>query len=88
MFKYNLYLGDKDEEEVLGWLIENISPLAMTTKAQYSYYATYHGNGDKWIMDTADVSDVSLQHDLITHIRIRYKEDAMLCALRFGGKIV
>lgn len=88
MFKYSLYLGDKEEDDVLGWLIENISPLAMTSKAEYNYYNTYHGENDLWAMDSTDVSDVSGQFDTITQVRLKYKQDAMLCALRFGGKIV
>ena len=83
----NLYIGDVDESEVLGWLIENIGPLALTTKADFNYYNTYHGADDKWIMDTSDVSDVSGQFDTITMVGFRYKEDAMLAKLRWAGSL-
>lgn len=87
MSNYLLYLGDKDEEDVLGWLIENIGPLGLTTKAEYNYYNTYHGLNDDWVMNTSDVSDVSGQFDLITQLTFKHKEDAVLCALRFGGQV-
>lgn len=88
MSNYSLYLGDKDEDDVLGWLIENVGPLGKTTKEEYNYYNTYHGAKSKWIMNTSDVSDVSGQFDLITAIGFKHKEDAVLCALRFGGKVI
>ena len=86
MFK--LYLGDANEEEVLGWLIESISPLAFSSKAEFNYYDTYHGNGGVWCMNTSDVSDVSGPWDEITEITFQRKEDAILCSLRFGGRVV
>jgi hypothetical protein len=84
---FSLYLGDKDEEDVLSWLIENISAVALTSKEEFAYYNTYHGDNDKWVMNTSDVSDVSLQYDTITMVQFKHKEDAILCVLRFGGKI-
>lgn len=84
---YRLYLGDKEEEDVLGWLIENIGPLALTTKADFNYYNTYHGADDKWCMDTSDVSDVSGQFDTITMVCFDHKEDAVLAKLVFGGSM-
>jgi aromatic ring-cleaving dioxygenase len=86
---YRLYLGDAVEDEVLSWLIENISGLVMTTKPEFHYYNTYHGDNDLWIMNTTDVSDVSSSKwDEITEIVFQTKEDAMLCSLRFGGRVV
>jgi hypothetical protein len=84
---YRLYLGDKEEEDVLGWLIENIGPLGLTTKADFNYYNTYYGTDATWMMDTSDVSDVSGQFDTITQVCFTHKEDAVLCSLRFGGTI-
>ena len=82
----DLYLGDVDEEELLGWLCETISPLVMTTKAEYSYFNMYHGDDDLWIMDTSDVSDVSgSSWDTMTVVTFLRKEDAMLSRLRWGG---
>jgi hypothetical protein len=54
----SLYIGDINEYELVNWLSENISPVAMTTRAEYQYFDMYHGDDDKWIMDTTDVSDV------------------------------
>lgn len=81
----NLYLGDVEEGLVLEWLCENISPVAFTTRAEYSYFNMYHGENDRWIMDTQDVSDASYRWDTITQIRFRDKEDFMLTKLRWGG---
>jgi hypothetical protein len=81
-----LYIGDANEEELLNWLCENISPLIMTTKAQYAYYEMYHGDHDLWIMNTTDVSDVSSSKwDTITEILFKNKEDVMYCHLVWGG---
>lgn len=68
--------------------MENVSPLGMTTKAEFNYYNTYYGDDDLWVMNTSDVSDVSGQWDEIAELVFRTKEDAMLCSLRFGGRIV
>lgn len=84
---YSLYLGDKEESEVLGWLIENIGAIEKTLKEEFQYFNTYHGVNDKWLMNTSDVSDVSGQYDTITLVQFKDKEDAVLCALRFGGRI-
>lgn len=84
----SLYIGDINEYELVNWLSENISPVAMTTRAEYQYFDMYHGDDDKWIMDTTDVSDVSSSKwDTITHIQFRHKEDLMLCHLAWGGTI-
>jgi len=85
---FRIYLGDPNEEEVLSWLMENVSPLGMTTKAEFNYYNTYYGDDDLWVMNTSDVSDVSGPWDEISELIFRIKEDAMLCGLRFGGRIV
>lgn len=83
-----LYLGDANEEDVLNWLCEHISPLVMTTKAEYAYHEMYHGDDDLWIMDTTDVSDVSSSKwDTITEIIFKNKEDVMYCHLVWGGTI-
>lgn len=85
---YNIYLGDANENETLSWLIENIGPLALTTKKEFAYFNTYHGQDDLWVMDTTDVSDVSSSRwDEITHLQFKTKEDAMLFSIRFGGSI-
>lgn len=68
--------------------MENVSPLGMTTKAEFNYYNTYYGDDDLWVMNTSDVSDVSGPWDEISELIFRIKEDAMLCGLRFGGRIV
>lgn len=81
----NLYLGDVDEGVVLEWLCENISPVACTSRAEYSYFNMYHGEDDRWIMDTQDVSDASYRWDTITQIQFRDQEDFMLTKLRWGG---
>jgi hypothetical protein len=85
---FNVYLGDADEQEVLGWLIESIGPLAFSSKAGFNYYDTYHGSDGVWRMNTSDVSDVSGQWDEVTEVTFQRKEDAMLCSLRFGGRVV
>ena len=81
---YDLYLGDKDEHDILGWLIANIAPLHKTEKAEWSYYSTYRAKKDVWIMASADVSDVSGQYDTVTHIIFKHKDDAALCKLTWG----
>jgi hypothetical protein len=84
----DLYLGDVDEDELLGWLCENISPLVMTTKAEFSYFNMYHGDDDLWIMETSDVSDVrGSPWDTMTRIIFLRKDDAMLSRLRWGGTL-
>jgi hypothetical protein len=81
-----LYIGDADEQALLNWLCENISPLVMTTKAEFAYFEMYHGDDDKWIMNTTDVSDVSSSKwDTITEVTFRDKEDIMYCHLVWGG---
>jgi hypothetical protein len=82
---YKLYIGDVDDKEVLGWIIENIGELVMTTRHEYAYNDSYHG--ETWSMDTTDVSDVSGQWDTMTEITFTRKEDALLACLRWGGKI-
>jgi len=82
---YDIYIADKDEDEILGWLIANIAPLGKTTKTDWNYYNTYNSKNDTWIMSTADVSDVSSSPwDTMTHIVFANKEDAMLCKLTWG----
>ena len=82
---YSLYIGDPDEKELLEWLCENLGPVILTTKQQDEYYESYHG--ENWTMDTTEVSDVSLQYDIICQVRISKKEEAMLTKLRWGGTI-
>jgi hypothetical protein len=83
-----LYLTDVNEEDVVNWLCEHISPLAITTRAEYVYHCQYYGDDDKWILESTDVSDVSSSNwDTITEIVFKEKEDAMYCHLRWGGKI-
>ncbi len=83
-----LYIGDADEEALLNWLCENISPLVMTTRAQYAYHDMYHGDNDRWTMDTTDVSDVSSSKwDTITEIVFKDQEDVMFCRLVWGGTV-
>lgn len=84
---YSLYIGDKDEDEVLGWLIQNVSKLASTTKEEFNYFNTYRGADDKWVMNTTDVSDVSGQFDEVTLIVFALHEDAIMAKLRFGGSM-
>lgn len=85
---HNLYIGDVEEEDVYAWLSETISPLLMTTKAEFRYYDMYHGDRDLWIMQTTDVSDVSgSSNDTITLVSFKNIEDALLTKLRFGGSI-
>lgn len=86
--KNSLYLNDANEEEVLNWLCEHVSPLVMTTRAEHAYHDMYHGDDDKWIMDTIDVSDVSgSAWDTVTEIVFKSKEDIMYCNLVWGGTI-
>lgn len=86
--KNSLYLNDVNEEEVLNWLCEHVSPLEMTTRPEYAYHDMYHGNDDKWIMETTDVSDVSgSAWDTITEVVFKNKEDIMYCHLVWGGSI-
>ena len=82
---YNLYIGDIDEQEILGWLCENIGPIARTVKEEYNYFNTYHGSNNLWVMNTSDVSDVSGQYDTITLVSFKRPEDAMLTKIRWGG---
>lgn len=82
---YNLYIGDVNEHNVLGWVIENIGPLIKTKKDKYQYYETYYGKD--WLMNTSDVSDVSGQYDTITLIVFESKEDALLTKVRWGGSL-
>lgn len=85
---YELYIGDKDENDILGWLIANVAPLGSTTKEDWNYYNTYKSKNDTWIMNTTDVSDVSSsQWDTMTHVVFKNKDDAMLCKLTWGGII-
>jgi hypothetical protein len=84
---YNLYIGDIDEQEILEWLSENIAHIALTTKEEFAYYSTYHSDDDLWILNTADVSDVSLTNDTITSVMFKNKEDVLLAKLRWGGSI-
>ena len=86
--KTRIYIGDADEQALLNWLCENISPLVMTTKAEFAYFEMYHGDDDKWIMNTTDVSDVSSSKwDTITEVIFNNKEDVMYCHLVWGGSI-
>jgi hypothetical protein len=83
---YDLYIGDVNEEELYSWLCANISPLVMTTRAEWSYYDMYHGDNDLWIMHSQDVSDVSgSPWDVITQVSFKNKEDAVMTKLCFGG---
>lgn len=85
---YNLYITDKDEKEVLAWLIENIGPLGMTTKAEYDYYEQFYASDGSWCMRTTDVSDVSgSRFDVITLVEFEANEDAILCKITWGGSI-
>lgn len=84
---YSLYIGDVDEDEVLGWLIQNVSELASTTKEKFNCFDTYRGTDNKWVMNTTDVSDVSGQFDEITLIVFALQEDAIMAKLRFGGSM-
>jgi hypothetical protein len=85
---YDLYIGDKDEHDILSWLIANIAPLGKTEKAEWNYYNTYKAKREKWIMNTTDVSDVSSSSwDTLTHVIFKDKEDAVLCKLTWGGSI-
>ncbi len=85
---YNLYIGDADERELYEWCAENISPVLMTTQAEFDYYKMYHGDKDLWILHTTDVSDVSSSSwDTITLVSFKNKEDAIMTKLRFGGAI-
>lgn len=83
----DLFLGDVEEGVVLEWLCENISPVAFTTKAEFSYFSMFHGEDDRWIMQTQDVSDASYRWDTITHIVFKNREDCMLTKLRWGGTL-
>ena len=84
--KTTLYIGDVDEQDLLNWLCENISPLVMTTRAEHAYYDMHHGDNDLWIMDTTDVSDVSSSKwDTITEVMFKNKEDLVYCQLVWGG---
>ncbi len=84
----SLYIGDVNEHELAGWLSENISPIVMTTRAEWQYFDMFHGDNDLWIMDTTDVSDLSSsRYDTITHVQFKNKEDCMLCHLAWGGSI-
>ncbi len=82
---YQLYIGDADEPQLLGWLCENLSPVVFTTRAEGHYTDMYHGGRDLWILDSQDVSDTSSQFDTITVIYFQRKEDRLLCQLTFGG---
>jgi hypothetical protein len=84
---YNLYIGDKDEHEILAWLCEAISPISHTKKEEFQYFSIYHGKDDAWVMNTSDVSDVSLQYDTITLVSFKNQSDAMIARLRWGGSI-
>jgi hypothetical protein len=85
---YNLYISDVEEEDVYSWLSETVSPLVMTTQAEYDYFKMYHGDRDLWIMHSTDVSDVSgSANDTVTLISFKHMEDALLARLRFGGNI-
>jgi hypothetical protein len=85
---HNLYIGDANLEDVYSWLSETISPVILTTRDEFSYYDMYHGDGDLWIMQTTDVSDVSgSSNDTITLISFKNIEDAVLARLRLGGNI-
>jgi len=82
---YSVYLGDKDEKEILAWLIENIGPLGMTTKAEYDYYEQFCALDGSWCMRSADVSDVNgSSFDVITIVEFNINEDALLCKLTWG----
>jgi hypothetical protein len=85
---YDLYIGDKDENDILAWLIANIGPLWKTSREEWNYYNTYKGDDNCWIMSTSDVSDVSSSSwDTLTHIIFKKQEDAVLCKLTWGGTI-
>jgi hypothetical protein len=84
----SLLIGDVDQDALLNWLCENISPLVMTTRNEYSYFNMYHGDDDLWIMDTTDVSDVnSSKWDEITQVIFKNKDDLLLCKLTWSGVI-
>lgn len=83
----DLYLCDVNEQEVLEWICENISPIAFTTRADFAYSNMYHGERDLWILDTSDVSDTSYQWDTITRVQFKHKEDVALALLRWGGSL-
>ena len=88
MYFNSLYIGDVDLDALLNWLCENISGLAMTTRHDNSYYNMYHGDDDKWIMETSDVSDVrGSSWDEMTQLRFKNKEDLFLCKLTWGGAV-
>lgn len=83
----DLYLCDVNEQAVLEWICENISPVAFTTRAEFAYNDMYHGERDLWILDTTDVSDASYQWDTITRVQFLHEEDAALTLLRWGGSL-
>lgn len=82
---YNLFIGDADEQSIVEWLCENLSPIVFTTRAEHSYTDMYHGDHDLWILNTQDVSDTSGNYDNITMIRFARAEDRLLCQLTWGG---
>ncbi len=84
---FNLYVGDVDEEEILSWLCESISPISHTKKEEFQYYGTYYGKDNSWIMNTSDVSDVSGQFDTITLISFKHQADSIVARLRWGGSL-
>lgn len=83
----DLYLCDVDEQAVLEWICENISPIAGTTRPQFASSDTYYGERNLWILDTTDVSDASYQWDTITRVQFKHKDDAALTLLRWGGSL-
>lgn len=83
---HHLYIGDADEEDLVSWLAENVSPVGFTSKSEFAYYQMYHGARDLWILDTTDVSDISSsKYDTITCVRFSKLEDCMMCWLVWGG---
>jgi hypothetical protein len=82
---YYLYIGDANEESVVEWLCENLSPIVLTTRAEHSLTDMYHGDCDLWILNTQDVSDIRSRYDNITMIRFLRDEDRLLCQLTWGG---
>jgi hypothetical protein len=83
---HKLYIGDVNEQDLADWLEENISPILFTTKEVSAYFTMYHGDNDLWILDTADVSDVSSsKYDTVSVVTFSRREDLMLCQLTWGG---
>jgi len=87
MLSHCVYINDADDQEILNWLCETISGLVFTTRPEFSLNDMHHGDNDLWLLHSQDVSDVSLEYDIITCVQFTKLEDAMLCKLRFGGTL-